>query len=458
MIRSQISARPLLLLTGAAVALLFLLLWSAEGLRNEATAYPGLTVGIDMNPATTTDSNGDGIYETVDLNVFEDCRSVLVGQSFNVLLFILDVTDLSAFAMDLDYNGSLVHITHSYTGTTPTNLPTMFMSVQPGSTVQNVSQNDPAPSTGELLNIDMDGKYTAGAFDSSHTTVGDSGSGNLVRLTLQGVAPGISHFNFDLDPALTRGVTLTDVNGLQLGDTNADSFFDGPFINPQSTIAVGHDNDGDGIPSHACPGEPTDNCPNVSNPDQSDIDGDGLGDACDVDADGDGYRNTVETARGSNPLSAASVPEVCDGIDNDGDTLVDEGVGDPPVPFPDTNSNSIPDCTDSNVDTDGDTVVNTSDPDMDGDGWSNDWENLIGTDNLIACGVGTGGMGAWPPDFDNSKTVNILDVSQLTPPVFGSGLGSQAYERRKDIRPDGVINILDISLMAPPTFGKTCTP
>lgn len=48
------------------------------------------------------------------------------------------------------------------------------------------------------------------------------------------------------------------------------------------------DSDGDGID------DSTDNCVDVINQDQSDIDGDGLGDLCDVDVDGDGIHNNVD--------------------------------------------------------------------------------------------------------------------------------------------------------------------
>ncbi|MDA8962781.1 thrombospondin type 3 repeat-containing protein [Pseudomonadales bacterium] len=46
---------------------------------------------------------------------------------------------------------------------------------------------------------------------------------------------------------------------------------------------------------------PQDNCPTLGNPDQSNIDGDAEGDACDLDIDGDLMRNSVEIAAGLDP-------------------------------------------------------------------------------------------------------------------------------------------------------------
>jgi subtilisin family serine protease len=68
------------------------------------------------------------------------------------------------------------------------------------------------------------------------------------------------------------------------------------------------DADGDGY------NHDTDNCPLASNATQADLDGDGLGDACDSDIDGDGLTNAQEATYGTNP---ANQDTDADGI-NDG--------------------------------------------------------------------------------------------------------------------------------------------
>jgi subtilisin family serine protease len=70
---------------------------------------------------------------------------------------------------------------------------------------------------------------------------------------------------------------------------------------------VSIDADGDGF------NHDTDNCRLVSNPDQAEMDGDGIGDACDNDIDGDGLTNAQEATYGTNPANQ----------DTDGDGLDD---------------------------------------------------------------------------------------------------------------------------------------
>jgi M6 family metalloprotease-like protein len=96
--------------------------------------------------------------------------------------------------------------------------------------------------------------------------------------------------------------------------------------------------------------------------------------------------------------------------------------------------------------------------DTDNDGFSNFNELLIGTDPLDDCGPD-----AWPPDFNNDRVVNIVDLNQLLPPplgVWGLTADDPNWSPRHDLYPDGVINIVDLNklLLAPlGAFGTSCT-
>jgi hypothetical protein len=64
----------------------------------------------------------------------------------------------------------------------------------------------------------------------------------------------------------------------------------------------GTDRDRDGVTDR------DDNCAKHPNADQSDIDGDGRGDACDSDMDGDRHSNGKERAHGTDPRDPRSYP------------------------------------------------------------------------------------------------------------------------------------------------------
>ncbi|WP_417872093.1 thrombospondin type 3 repeat-containing protein, partial [Winogradskyella sp.] len=72
-------------------------------------------------------------------------------------------------------------------------------------------------------------------------------------------------------------------------DQDADEFINESNVSNVINITCNTDTDGDGINNIE------DNCPNISNANQNDIDNDGIGDACDSqdnrDSDGDGVQN-----------------------------------------------------------------------------------------------------------------------------------------------------------------------
>ncbi len=97
-------------------------------------------------------------------------------------------------------------------------------------------------------------------------------------------------------------------DGLTLDSTNH-AWWDEEFANAIGALLA--DTDGDTV------ADIYDNCPTVYNPAQTNTDAgnaamglpgsDGLGDACDPDADGDGYTNADEQALGKNPLAYCAV-------------------------------------------------------------------------------------------------------------------------------------------------------
>ena len=142
-------------------------------------------------------------------------------------------------------------------------------------------------------------------------------------------------------------ITAADCNWE--GNWNDQSNTGGNNTNNNSDFA---DNDSDGI------SDEIDNCPMVANANQTDSDGDGLGDACDSDLDGDGVDNQNDALPNNGNET----------IDTDNDGLGDNTDDDDDGDGMDDSNDAFPNDPTEQSDLDGDGVGDNLDADDDGDG------------------------------------------------------------------------------------------
>jgi len=150
------------------------------------------TVGIDADPTSNTPTS---------LGDIDVCVSVATGQSFDIDVFVTDIHDLFGWDANFVYDGSVVHVLGSDAQ--------LFQASNPGSQVVNFSA-DPLPDT--------DGSYTLGVGEMAEASA-DSGSGVLVRLTLEAASAGTSRVSL-------AGLKLRTMQGDYIDDADGDQFFD----------------------------------------------------------------------------------------------------------------------------------------------------------------------------------------------------------------------------------------
>lgn len=107
------------------------------------------------------------------------------------------------------------------------------------------------------------------------------------------------------------------------------------------------------------------------------------------------------------------------------------------APLVDTDGDGDPDWTDACPQTA--TTWLTPAGDDDCDGFATAIELNAGTDPDLACGPA-----AWPPDLDDNRLVNIVDILEVAPHLAQTG-----PNMRHDLNADFLVNIVDILEIAP---------
>ncbi len=251
----------------------------------------------------------------------------------------------------------------------------------------------------------------AADFDTSPDDDSD-GLVNLIEIMLgtdpnntdsdgDGVSDGVDAF-----PSVSAEWKDTDGDGI--GD-NSDGDIDGDGLTNGDESIYGTnpliaDTDGDAFQDGA------DNCRVVSNADQRDTDGDGRGDGCEDDSDGDGLSDADEAFYGTNRLFA----------DTDGDGLGDRteiNIGSDPLST-DTDGDSRADGSDNcptganadQLDTDSDRTGDVCDTDRDNDGIPNATDNCALTGNAEQSDADLDDLGdACDMDIDGDLVPNETD-------------------------------------------------
>ena len=232
------------------------------------------------------------------------------------------------------------------------------------------SPADGALGSGEVISITFDEPIQCFFVDSEEVSLTNTNTGETIPVEV-----GCADNKIIIQPLWqvaaqvgeTFEVTVFSVSDRHDNTLSAPISWSFTVDNPDGTPVL--DTDLDGIP------DTDDNCRLAANPDQRDVDGDGIGDVCDMDADGDGVDNDTDNC----PFTPNP-----DQADSDQD-----GTGDVCEPEADGDGDGVPNAEDNcpltanpeQGDLDQDGIGDVCDDDRDGDGIRNDLDNCPGTAN-----------------------------------------------------------------------------
>jgi len=219
-------------------------------------------------------------------------------------------------------------------------------------------------STGDLISISFDQPIQCFTLGQENISLKNTRTGEAIPVELGCAGDKIilqPLWQLSAQVGETFEVTLFSVSDRNQNTNSEPVSWQFTVEDPDGTPVL--DTDLDGIP------DAEDNCKLAANPQQRDIDGDGIGDLCDMDIDGDGVPNDVD-----NCPFVPNPDQTDSDQDGAGDTCEPEADGDG-----DGVSNAVDNCpltaNPNQDDQDQDGIGDVCDNDLDGDGIRNDLDN-----------------------------------------------------------------------------------
>ncbi len=183
----------------------------AFGGGRSAGAQGGPSIGIDVDPTGN---------QPASLGTRNVCLEVRKGDRFQIDLVAENMTGLSAWETYMSFDANVVNVVDRDVQ--------QFLATAAEGNVFDISESVP----------DDVAPYRVGGANISDPPAGVDGSGVLARLTLEAMGSGLT--TISLAPIRvdvgTIGPTFTNVDGGRIGDSNGDSFFDGPFLDGQIAV------------------------------------------------------------------------------------------------------------------------------------------------------------------------------------------------------------------------------